>query len=88
MGRENPKLGGAGAGRARPTAVERREGRHRGKRTERGGCSRLLVRRLESREAKAKEDSRASIALRRVARPLRGPAGESKLPTAFRPAVV
>ena len=66
MGRENPKLGGAGAGRARPTAVERREGRHRGKRTERGGCSRLLVRRLESREAKAKEDSRASIALRRL----------------------
>ena len=75
MGRENPKLGGAGAGRARPTAVEWREGRRRGKRTERGGCSRLLVRRLESREAKAKEDSRASIALRRVeqlARSLRG----------------
>ena len=73
--RENPKLGGAGAGQARPTAVERREGRRRGKRTERGGCSRLLVRRLESREAKAKEDRRASIALRRVeqvARWLRG----------------
>ena len=46
--------------------MERREGRRRGKRTERGGCSRLLVRRLESREAKAKEDSRASIALRRL----------------------
>ena len=76
MGRENPKLGSAGAGWARPTAVERREGRRRGKRTERGGCSRLLVQRLESREAKAKEDSRASIALRRVveqlARRLRG----------------
>ena len=66
MGRENPKLGGAGAGRARPTAVERREGWRRVKRTEQGGCSRLLVRRLELREAMAKEDSRASIALRRV----------------------
>ena len=75
MGRENPKLGSVGAGRARPTAVERREGWRRGKRTERGGCSRLFVRRLESREAKAKEDRRASIALRRVeqvARWLRG----------------
>ena len=82
--RENPKLGGAGAGRARPTAVERREGRRRGKRTERGGCSRLLVRRLESREAKAKEDSRASVALRRVeeqlARRVRGAGWRSSSP--------
>ena len=84
MGRENPKLGSAGAGRARPTAVEWREGRHRGKRTEQGGCSRLLVRRLESREAKAKEDSRASVALRRVeeqlARRVRGAGWRSSSP--------
>ena len=83
--RENPKLGSAGAGRARPTAVEWREGRHRGKRTEQGGCSRLLVRRLESREAKkAKEDSRASVALRRVeeqlARRVRGAGWRSSSP--------